>query len=140
MDYTEIIKLECEKAGVKEVEYIKGNYGRAYIKEGKIRIPQPKTLTTLATALHEIGHIVLGKVKPQYYSEFLAEMFVRQKFKEYGLTLKRNITNRQKAYVAYRVRLSVKRATNPKYKVNPEVLKFIGAKQPSIIKRNGGLT
>lgn len=135
MNFFEIVEIESQKAEVKEIEYIKGNYGKACIKDKKIRIPKPLTLRTLATALHEIGHIAIGEVKPQYYSEFLAEMFVRQKFKEYGFTLKRAIANRQKSYVAYRVRLSVKRATSPKYKIKPEVLKFINAKQPIIIKR-----
>ena len=135
MDFNKIVEIESQKADVKEIEYIKGNYGKAYIKDKKIRIPKPLTLRTLATALHEIGHIAIGKVKPQYYSEFLAEMFVRQKFKEYGLTLKRAIADRQKSYVAYRVKLSVKRATNPKYKVKSEVLKFINSKQPVIIKK-----
>ena len=132
MDYSEILKKECDKAGITEIRYSPGNYGRASWEKGWIKVPQPKTLNTLATALHEVGHIVMGKVKPTYYSEFLAEMFVRQKFKEYGLTLKRKIARKQRDYVAYRVRLSVKRATRKDYKVNSEVLRFIGAKQPKI--------
>jgi len=123
-DYKAIAEKEIEKAGITNVEYINGNYGRAYLNNNKIRIPIPKTLTTLATALHEIGHIVIGKVKPQYYSEFLAEMFVRQKFKEYSLPLKRKIANHQKEYVAYRVGLS-KRRTKNEFKIKSEVKQFL---------------
>jgi hypothetical protein len=128
----EIFKVESEKAGINNIEYVNGNYGKAYIDNKNIRIPNIKTLKTLATALHEIGHIVIGKVKPKYYEEFLCEMFVRQKFKEYGLTLKRSIVNQQKLYIAYRVRLSIKRAKSKSYKVKPEVLQFIGLKHKEI--------
>jgi hypothetical protein len=126
MNIKEILETELKKADIKCVELSKGNYGRAWIKERKIKIPEVKSLSTLAVALHEIGHIVLGKIEPQYLCEYKTEMFVREKFKEYGLPLKRRIANRQKKYIAYRVGLSMKHRKID-FKVNPEVNNFITA-------------
>lgn len=133
MNYQEIFDAEAKKAGIREVIISPGNYGCAYLKTKKIKVPEVKSLYTLATALHEIGHIVNGNIKPVYLGEYKAEMFVREKFREYGLPLKKKIAKRQRDYVAYRVRLSVRRATSTKYRVDSEVLRFIKAKQPGIV-------
>ena len=133
MDFKEIFYAECDKLGVVDVEFVKGQYGSANYAMQSVRCPEPKTLVSLATCLHELGHISLGEVKPVYYGEFLAEMFVRQKFKEYGLPLKRKIAKKQREYVAYRVGLSVKHSSRKDYKVNGVVCAFIGKTNKGLV-------
>ena len=137
LTYEQILQAEAHKAGVGTITYHKGNYGCAYQKTKNIFVPEPKTLYTLATALHEVAHISIGKVKPQYYAEYLCEMWVREKFKEHGLVLKRRIADSQKRYVAHRVMLSYKRSSSPEYRVKKEVLDFIGAHQEGVLSSGG---
>ncbi|MDP2672003.1 MAG: hypothetical protein Q8O68_00650 [Candidatus Daviesbacteria bacterium] len=123
--YHEIFWKECEQAKITNIQFKKTYEGRAYYDDRSIIIPHIKTAITLATALHEIGHIVIGDQKPSYYNEFLAEMFVQQKFKEHNIPLKRKILYDQKDYVAYCVHLSKKKKGPSSNKIRSEVRKFI---------------
>ena len=125
MELFDILTKEIEKAEIENVEYVKGNYGKANRKTKTIRIPHPKTLITLATGLHEVAHIHVGNVKPQYYQEFLCEMWVQEKFKEYGIEVPWKVECNQKNYVAYRVRVSLRRRKK-NFEVHPAVKEFCG--------------
>jgi len=85
-DYEKIIAKLAKQYNIKVVRYFKGGCGRAYYKEGLIRIPKKlDNMRKFLVALHEIGHLVEGKQKTSYMSEYVAMKWALKKFKELGM-------------------------------------------------------
>lgn len=90
------INALCKRYKITAIKEFKSAVGRANITRSTIFIPIDLNVDeNYLVALHEIGHIIEGKVKPKYYSEYLAGKYALD-------TGKQNVT--KEAWEAYKIR------------------------------------
>ena len=97
--------------------------GRCYMREKRIEAPVPKTRKSLYIFLHECAHAHLhvGSRKPRHVEEMEAEQWAHTKMRENDIPVPREMTQRAKAYVAWKIRQAVKRGAKT---INKEALAF----------------
>ena len=111
MDITqarEIVEREIVQAGY-TLSYSSGLTGRVSWVSRAARIPEIKTRRSLYIALHELGHIVNGRVRPVYLGEYQAEVYAHNRMREMGFAVPRKMTARAKDYVHMKVKRAKRR-------------------------------
>ena len=102
----EKIKLQIEKE-IRDtgysISYRASLTGRVSWVKKTCAMPEIKSRKSLYIALHELGHIVNGCVRPVYVSEFLAEMYAHQRMRELGFRVPQSMTERAKRYVRSKI-------------------------------------
>jgi len=105
----------------------------------KIRIPNPTNLLKLGTAIHEIGHIILGHCKyknnnnkyidnrPNYMQEYEAEQFSINKLKKLGFYTKDYETEAIR-YVLENIAQAYNKK-HPLNKIPKKIIKWTGLKK-----------
>ena len=103
------------------IEYWKSNKpwsGRCYINPKRIRVPRPKSLISLCTLFHELGHLS-NPYKLSCMNEYHACMFAQSKLREYGLPVTKDIKIHDEWYIAF----SLAQALNRNLKTIPAELR-----------------
>lgn len=102
----ENIKIQIEKeiqdAGY-HIGYRTSLTGRVNWQLKTCAIPEIKSRKSLYIALHELGHIVNGRIRPVYKGEFLAEQYAHKRMRELGFAVPRSMTKRAKNYVRWKI-------------------------------------
>ena len=95
---------------VKKIIYIKGLYGRSFLKESRIKIPPPTTRKRMYIIAHELGHLALHAKtsKRPLIREYEAERYAHTLMRRFNIKVPRAMTKRAKGYVQYRINLSKK--------------------------------
>lgn len=87
---------------IKVVSWSKSSCGRAYINRKEVKIPAPTDIDRFCVALHEIGHIVLGRSNRVYRTEYEAEKFALE-HASYFYFDTREYTERARWYIVMNV-------------------------------------
>ncbi|PWL16442.1 hypothetical protein DKP76_17405 [Falsochrobactrum shanghaiense] len=90
----------------------------------QIEAPQPVTRKSLYIFLHECAHAHLhgsGSKLPVHVKELQAEKWAHSKMREHGIPVPRSMTERAKAYVAWKIDRAKKRGAKS---INPEAQRF----------------
>lgn len=114
----------------------KSSCGLAWIEQRRIKIPRVKDVDTFCVCLHEIGHILNGRIRPVYASEYHTEQQALRLAKEFaeqaGLTndeqwikALRQYENRAKGYVMLRIAEGYAAGLRVG-KILPEVKRWLG--------------
>jgi len=103
------------------ITYRKQLTGRVSYRNRTCAMPEIKTRKSLYIALHELGHIVNGHIRPVYKGEYLAEKYAHARMRELGLTIPRIVTARAKEYVQMKIRRAERRHINY---VDPQIRKW----------------
>lgn len=120
--YIILFERIAQENNIKYEYHFKSNVGRAIIKERKILISKPINRDRFFIALHEIGHIIQGEIKPRYKEEYLSEQFAICKMREFKIPLSRKARARSKGFIKYSVRKAKRRGLK---KLNNKVKSFI---------------
>jgi hypothetical protein len=67
------VQAYCEQTGIKVIGTMVNSCGRAWIERKEIKIPKVKDVDTFCVCLHEIAHILNGRIRPTYLMEFQTE-------------------------------------------------------------------
>ena len=119
MNYIEAGQDLVKRYDINVIKVRRSMSGFAYYNSRDIVAPEPKTAKSFVVFAHEVGHVVNGKVRPRWKSEYMAEMFALDCFKEYDLKLPRIVKNRIKWHITY----ALAKAMNRGMKVIPQELK-----------------
>jgi hypothetical protein len=123
-DRFEVIAKKHTPADVK-VSYVKGLYGRAFIKERRLYAPRPVTRRSLHIYLHEVAHIVLHDKtgKPRHLEEAEAEKWAFAVMRAEGVSVPRKSLRRAKSHVARKIKQAIRRGAK---RISPEARGFSG--------------
>ncbi len=106
--YESIIAELAEREQI-TVDRCSNGRGCAYRKERLIRIPKNLGRKGFLIALHEVGHIVQGKIRPQWVSELLAERFAVKTARQYGIKVTVSDLNDIWSGVVYQIHKACRR-------------------------------
>ena len=129
--YTNTINQLLKEYGITVKKYRSNTTGRAFIKENAIVIPNPTGKISFMVALHEIGHCVLGDLKPRHYEEYRAEKWAIDKARELGFSVPQRWIKRAKRYVAFKIRQALRRRGHWK-NINKEASRFAGVRRGNL--------
>jgi len=100
MNFEQIIDKLCKENLIKVTKNFKTPNGQANLTQRSIEIPEKlDNLINFMVALHEVGHIIVGRQKQDFYGEYLAERFAIDTAQKYGYDPKEYFEN-AKNYVA----------------------------------------
>lgn len=68
----------CKKHKIEIYKFSTTSSGHALIKTRKIKIPRITNVDRFGVALHEVCHVVQGKIRPRYLSEFRCDLYALQ--------------------------------------------------------------
>lgn len=80
--------------------------GRVDFRLKTCRIPRIRSRKSLYIALHELGHIANGYIKPKYVGEYLAEKYAHKRMREMGYRVPRSMTDRAKRYIRHKIMMA----------------------------------
>ena len=107
------VKKEIEnnlKIEIKIIGYTSSPWvGRSYPDDNTIKIPHPKSVISLATFLHELGHIIHKDIKPSCLQEYKCEQFAFNTIRKHGLKVKRKILNHSRWYIGMKLAMALNR-------------------------------
>ena len=99
MNYSEIIYKLAKENLIKVERTFDDLSGKANLTNRIIKIPKSlDTVSKFMVALHEIGHILNGNKKPEFYGEYLAERYAIDTAQKFGVDPKEYFEN-AKQYV-----------------------------------------
>lgn len=124
--YTEIAERLLKENNITVKKYRTNMTGRAWIKSREIIIPHPNGKISLLITLHEIAHIVNGKIRPKFRSEFMAEKWAMDTFRKLGMKVPQSYTHRAKRYVSFKVHQAKIRGL--KQTIGRDIINFIKKK------------
>lgn len=123
--YFAVIEQECRRNNITINPFpMEDGYGRANYEAKMIRIPKIKSKEAVLISFHEIGHLLYGRVKPNFVNEYLAEKFAIEKGKELGCYSEAYIKN-AKLYVLHKMDEAYKRGLKLE-NIPEEVICFLG--------------
>jgi len=94
--------------------------GRAYYKDKRIKIPKPTNIDRFSVCLHEIKHIIDGRIKPRYISEFRCDKFALDIINDLGWDTE-YVRARMKWHVLSRVAMATNRGLK---KIDPLITNY----------------
>jgi hypothetical protein len=74
----------CQKHKIEIYKYSTTSSGHALIKSRQIKIPRVTNVDRFGVALHEVCHILQGKLRPRYLSEFRCDLYALQHIRALG--------------------------------------------------------
>lgn len=78
------LQQELKWYGIKVIEWSKSSCGKAWYQTKKIKIPKPTDIDRFAVCMHEIKHIIDGRIKTTFEREFICDMYALDKIRELG--------------------------------------------------------
>ena len=84
--HNQIFKILCKENNISLLKVFDESKGLAYIKSRRVEVPKNlNSLENFMVALHEIGHVVNGKIKRTFYSEYLAERYAIETAQKFNI-------------------------------------------------------
>lgn len=75
--------------------------GIAYLEDRVISAPAAKSPLSFAILAHEVGHIVNGSIRPRWLEELRAWEFAIESFKQFHLSVSKEVRQRMRYSLAY---------------------------------------